>query len=115
MQGFWRRASSCSAALVLAGCSAATQAAFVPQLDLGLRSSRSLGARNDRAGARHLNQRWDLTVFARLAWSSRRSANLIPSRVELSPDTWIDPYADQACIWDNADQEATSAPSEQAP
>ena len=118
MQSFWSRASSCSAALtfvgcLLVGCSVATQAAFVPQLDLGLRSSRSQDAHQAAPSTRD-SQRWDLTVFARLAWTSRRSAALIPSRNDLSPDAWIDPCPDQDCFWDSPDDDSSTV-SEDAP
>lgn len=88
--------------LSFGACSPATQAALIPQLDVGLRSVRSTDGYASLPTARD-KQRWDLTVFARLAWTSRRSAALIPSRQELSPDAWIDPCPDQECFWDNPD------------
>ncbi len=113
MRRFWLSTFASSAALVLMGCSAATQASFVPHLDLGVRSSRSRDTYTDFPSSRG-KQRWDLTVFAQLAWSSRRSATLIASRNELSPDAWIEPCPDQDCFWDNPEDDSSSS-SESAP
>jgi len=96
--------------LSLGACSPATQAALIPQLHVGLRSVRSTDGDASLPTARE-KQRWDLTVFARLAWTSRRSAALIPSRQELSPDAWIDPCPDQECFWDNPDTD-TDVPTD---
>jgi len=91
----------------IAACAPATQGAFVPRLDLGLRSSRT-GAQKTGMLTPASAQRWDLTVFANLAWSSRRSVALIPSRMELSPDVWIAPCADQDCLWDESELDASA-------
>ncbi len=100
----------CLTGLIFGACSPATQAALIPQLDLGLRSVRST-AGHASLPAQRAKQRWDLTVFARLAWTSRSSATLIPSRQELSPDAWIDACPDQDCFWDNPDTD-TDAPTD---
>ena len=86
-------------------CAPATQAAFVPQLYLGLRSSRVHGAL-DSLPSERAKQGWDVAVFANLSWTSQRSAALIPSRQELSPDAWIDPCPDQDCFWDAPEDSA---------
>lgn len=112
MHGIRRTACSSFTALTLLGCSAATQAAFVPQLDVGMRSSRAQTAALALSEARG-KQRWDLTVFARLAWTSRRSAALIPSRTELSPDAWIAPCPDRDCFWDHPEDEASPSAEQQ--
>lgn len=111
MQGLRRFASSCSAALALFGCSPATTAAFIPRLDVSVRSTRTEDAYASFPSQRG-QQRWDLTVLGRLAWTSQRSAALIPSRNELSPDTWIDPCPDQECFWDNPEDDGTASPQE---
>lgn len=94
-------------------CAPATQAAFIPRLDVGLRSART-GDQQASAGGQRVQQRWDLTVFANLAWTSQRSAALIPSRMELTPDAWIAPCADQDCFWDESDVDNAAFASEGA-
>lgn len=108
MQGLGRFASSCAAALTLFGCSPATKAAFIPRLDLSVRSTRSEDAYATFPAQRG-QERWDLTVLGKLAWTSQRSPALIPSRNELSPDAWIDPCPDQDCFWDNPEDDVAGS------
>lgn len=82
--------------LVLASaCAPATRAAFIPQLDIGLRSVRNHGV--SWSTALRSAQRWDFTLFARFAWRSRRAVELIPTPRSLLPEAWDAVCADPQC------------------
>jgi hypothetical protein len=96
--------ASCASVLLLcsSACAPATRAAFVPQLDLGLRSVRSTG-RSALDAALRSSRRWDVTLFARLAWRSRRAVELIPTARSLSPDAWDASCTDPQCDFRDPD------------
>jgi hypothetical protein len=80
----------------LSACAPATRAALIPQLDIGARSLRSGGSTASNASLRS-SRRWDVTLFARLVWRSRRSDELIPTRRSLVPEAWDAVCADPQC------------------
>ncbi len=85
--------------IVIAGCSPVTLAPLVPQLHVGLRSTRR---REIRAASAEMAERepWGLTVFAHVAWPARRVASLMPSRLALAPEAWTAPCAALECFSD---------------
>jgi hypothetical protein len=86
-----------------AACAASTRAWLVPKLELSLRSSR-VGSGDRFAPAP--NRRWDWLASGQLMWHGVPRAALIPSRVELLPDTWVAACLDADCVFPAPDLDA---------
>jgi hypothetical protein len=88
-----------------AGCGRAGVASFVPALELGIRARRSTDVLS--AAQSESDRRWATSAFVGLRFRPFNAAAELPTRGELSPETWIAPcdMDDSICLQEAADAE----------